>query len=129
MRKAILAGLLTAVAMGAVAQAPAVAQESQDTCFYPTQWDGGWKAPNDHTVYIRVSGGRVFRLDMTNACPGLNFSSSHLINRYVTGSVCKATDWNLKVTQDGLPVASCTVASMTLLTPAQIGALPRSALP
>lgn len=129
MRKAILAGGLTALALGAAAQAPVRAQETHNTCFYPPQWDGGWKSPDDRTIFIRVSGHQIFRLDLAAACPDLSVPSSHLIVHYTSSSICRAIDWDLKVSQGGGIASPCIVKSMTLLSPAQVAALPKTALP
>ena len=68
MRKQIVAGALAAAAMLGTA-APALAQGQ--SCFFTTQWRG-WKAPDDHTIYINVDNGhRTYRLDLSGSCPAL----------------------------------------------------------
>jgi hypothetical protein len=125
MRRQITAGAL-AVAVLAMA-APAFAQGQ--SCFFTTQWNG-WKAADDHTVYLNVSGGhRIFRLDMAGSCPALLDSTSTLITDNHTDTICTALDWNLRVRQTGGFATACIVAKMTQLTPEQAAALPKNLRP
>jgi len=130
MRNAILAALATAAAFGVAATAPVLAQPSTNTCFFVTQWDGGWKSPDDHTIYVRVSNSRIFRLDTVSACPELTEPGAMLITLHNTATICRPIDWNLRVSQGReSPAVPCLVKTMTLLTPAQVAALPKSARP
>ena len=76
MRGQWVAAVLAAAALLGGA-APALAEGQ--SCFFVNQWSG-WKAANDHTIYIGVSNGhRIYRLDMAGSCPALNDSTSTLI--------------------------------------------------
>jgi hypothetical protein len=121
MRRQIMAGALATAAMLGMA-APALAQGQ--SCFFTTQWQG-WKAPDDHTIYIGVNTGhRIYRLDLSGSCPGLLDPTSTLITDNHTDSICSAIDWNLKVRQAPGFTAPCIVAKMTQLTPAEAAAIP-----
>jgi Family of unknown function (DUF6491) len=121
MRRQIVAGALAAAAMFGMA-APALAQGQ--SCFFTTQWRG-WKAPDDHTIYINVDNGRrIYRLDLSGSCPNLLDPTSSLITDNHTDSICSAIDWNLKVRQAPGFVMPCIVAKMTQLTPAEAAAIP-----
>ncbi len=125
-RPFMAAALATAALMGPAA--PALAQGQ--SCFFTNQWDGGWKAANDHTIYIGVSAGRrIFRLDMGGSCPALLDPTATLITDNHTDSICTAIDWNLKVRQAPGFAVPCIVAKMTQLTPAQAAALPKKLRP
>jgi hypothetical protein len=126
MRRQILAGALaTATLLGMAAPALAEGQ----SCFFVNQWTG-WKAADDHTVYLNVSGGhRIFRLDMAGACPALLDSSSTLITRNHSSSICSAIDWDLRVSQGHGFATGCIVGKMTQLTPEQAAALPKTLRP
>jgi hypothetical protein len=121
MRRQIVAGALAAAAvLGATA--PALAQGQ--SCFFTTQWRG-WKAPDDHTIYINVDNDhRIYRLDLSGSCPALLDPTSSLITDNHTDSICSAIDWNLKVRQAPGFVMPCIVAKMTQLTPAEAAAIP-----
>lgn len=126
MRKTIMAATLAAAALGMAA--PALAQGQ--SCFFVTQWDGGWKAADDHTIYIGVSNGhRIYRLDITGSCPALLDPTATLITDNHTDSICSAVDWNLKVRQSPGFVMPCIVKQMTQLTPDQAAALPKKFRP
>jgi Family of unknown function (DUF6491) len=129
MRNAIIAGLLTAAAFGASAAAPVLAQPSASNCFFVTQWDGGWRAPDDHTIFLRVSGSKIFRLDLASSCPTLRYPGATLITRNQNSTICSAIDWNLRVRDSGGAAIPCIVGKMTMLTPAQAAALPSDARP
>ena len=126
MRRQIVAGALVAASvLGLAASTPAQAQ----SCFFINQWQG-WKAANDHTVYINVSDGhRIYRLDMSGACPALLDSSAVLISKNQTSSICSALDWDLRISEGHGFVTGCIVDKMTLLTPDQAAALPRNQRP
>jgi hypothetical protein len=106
--------------------APALAQGQ--SCFFVTQWHG-WKAADDHTVYINVDSHRIYRLDMSGACPALLDSSAVLISKNQTSSICSAIDWDLRISQGHGVITGCIVDKMTQLSPDQAAALPRSLRP
>lgn len=127
MSKHRLAAALGASAL-CLAAAPALAQGGQ--CFFTTQWNG-WKAPNDHTIYLNVSNNKIYRLDLAGSCPELMWGDAHLINRDEegTGSICTALDWDLKVSDGHGIKAPCIVSKMTLLTPEEAAAIPKKFRP
>jgi hypothetical protein len=128
MRKHLMAGAL-AVATMLLAGAPVLAQPGQ-SCFFVSQWNG-WKAPDDHTVYLRVNGNQIYRLDIAHSCSDLRFPGARLItrNQEGTGSICTPLDWDLRVAEGNSIPTPCIVKSMTLLTPDQAAALPRDSRP
>ena len=126
MRRQIMAGALAAAAVLGAA-APALAQGQ--SCFFANQWTG-WKAADDHTVYLNVSGGhRIYRLDMAGSCPALLDSSAILVTRNQSSSICSAIDWDLRVNEGHGIVTGCIVGKMTQLSPDQAAALPKSLRP
>ena len=94
-------------------------------CFAITQFET-WRAPDPHTMFIRVGISRVFRIDMASACQALTWPGSHLITVWRTsGFVCDAMDWDLKVSNDvGGPAMPCIVKAQTELTPQEIAQIP-----
>jgi hypothetical protein len=125
MRKQIVAGALAAASILGMA-APALAQGQ--SCFFVTQWHG-WKAADDHTVYINVDPHRTYRLDMSGACPALLDSTSVLITNNHSSSICSAIDWDLRISQGHSIVTGCIVDKMSQLTPDQAASLPKNLRP
>jgi hypothetical protein len=126
MRRQIIAGALASATVLGMA-APALAQGQ--SCFFVNQWQG-WKAADDHTVYLSVSGGhRIYRLDMSTSCPALLDPSAILVTDNHTDSICSALDWNLRINEGHGMVTGCIVSKMTQLTPDQAAALPRKVRP
>ena len=130
---------LSAAAM-AILMAPAFAQTPPPAplstvpapkCFQITQFQS-WRAPDDKTVYIRVTGNRYYRLDISGSCSMLTFPGAHLITQ-TRGptSVCSAVDWDLAVSQDppGDIPQHCIVKAMTPLSPADVAAIPKKFKP
>jgi hypothetical protein len=127
MRRQFVAAAALAAAALLGGAAPALAQGQ--SCFFVNQWNG-WKAANDHTIYIGVSNNhRIYRLDMAGSCPALNDPTSTLITNNHTDSICSAIDWDLRVRQAPGFATPCIVAKMTQLSPAEAAALPRNLRP
>ena len=121
--------MLLAVAGLAAALMPAVASgqpaDQKSRCFYITQFET-WRAPDPHTMYLRISTNRFYRVDMASACPQLTWPGSHLVTTWRTsGLVCTAMDWDLRVSNDVNAMASpCIVKSMTELSPEEAAQIP-----
>jgi Family of unknown function (DUF6491) len=133
MRATFISGALAAAAILAPAAlyggGPAFAQQGQ-ACFFVRDWQG-WKAADDHTIFLNVSGNHVWRVDMQGACPELSDPGARLISRDFagSGSVCGPLDLDLKVS-DGHGIAvPCIVRSLTELSPDQAAALPHNLRP
>ncbi len=130
------AGLIGALASAAALAQPSsdqsmapdqkVVPESRSRCFPITLFET-WRAPDPHTMIIRVSTNRFFRIDMANACPALTWPGAHLITTWRTsGWVCNALDWDLKVSNDvrsGFAMP-CIVSGMTEMSPQEVAQLP-----
>src|SRR5579864_530177 len=111
MRNMLLAGALAVVAL-AGGQA-ALAQPDQ--CFFINEWQN-WKAPNDHTILLNVTGHGIYRLDLAGSCPELTWPGARLISRNRSaGSICSPLDFDLKVSLQGGVATPCIVRHMTLL--------------
>jgi hypothetical protein len=122
------AALLGALALTGSTVAVAQPQSHPNQCFYSNDW-GNWKAPDAHTMYIQVSGKRVFRLDFASSCQMMTYPSAHLITVFRGGnSICSPLDIDLKVSDGGIP-ESCLVSKMTQLSPAEAAAIPQKDRP
>jgi len=93
-------------------------------CFFNSQFEN-WKAANPRTIYISVRPNRIYRLDLTAACPLLLGVDPRLLTVSRTISVCTPTDWDIRVSEGAHgPSEPCIVKAMSELSPAQVAALP-----
>jgi len=131
MKGLILTAAVAALAVGGVAQAdtpPAKPAKPASSCFFTRDWNG-WRSPDGKTIYLRVSVGEIYQIDLSGSSSLLTEPDSHLINE-VRGSdsVCSPIDLDLKVANDGF-VEPLFVKSIAKLTPEQVAAIPKKFLP
>jgi hypothetical protein len=124
---AALAAALTGLA-GAASAAPSEA--SRQSCFLSSNWTG-WHAPDDKTLYLRVSLHDIYRVDLNSASPMLKWPSTHLVNiMHGSNYVCSPLDLQLSVADnDGGVRDFLFVKAITKLTPEQVSAIPKKDLP
>lgn len=130
MRKAAAGLLLFIAGISGASGANAQPAAGKTSCFTPPEFQN-WKAPNDHTIYIRINLNRYYRLDLQGKCEALLWPDAHLITVFRGPDiVCSALDWDLKVSEgmNGIPEA-CIVKSMTELTPQEAAAIPKKFKP
>jgi len=133
--RAALIGL--AIAGGLGASAASAAQGDVTTkpvkparqCFYLSDWRG-WTAPDKDTLYMKVRGRDVYRVDLSWGSNQLTWPGTHLVS-IVRGSdsICNPLDLDLRVS-DGMgfstPIRAKTI---TKLTPEQVKAIPKKYQP
>jgi hypothetical protein len=80
---------------------------------------------DDHTMYLNVTDGRVFRVEMSGGCLAGATSSDPIIIQNPPGSndVCRPIDLDIGVKLGSIP-SHCIVSSITPLSPAEVAALP-----
>jgi hypothetical protein len=127
------AGLaLAAAAAASVPLAATTAGAQPRQCFRSNDWLGA-SAGSPHDLYIRVNINDVWHLAMTQDCPGARFIGPVSIANVVSGpsnEICSPADLQITVKPRGSGVAaSCIVTSMEKLTPDQVKALPKKAIP
>jgi len=125
------AALLGALAMtgSSLASAEPSAAAKGSSCFYANDWQS-WRAPDNHTMYLRVGLRRVFKLDFASSCQTMTWPDVHLVSVFRgTDSVCSPLDLDLKVADGSGIVEPCIVSGLSELTPDQIAALPKKSLP
>jgi hypothetical protein len=112
-----------AVTSGAAKPAPTY------NCFFPNQWRG-WSSPDPSTLYLKVNIHDVYRVDLANQTPELQWPSNHLIAKFNGTNVCQAIDLDLSVAQgvggqlgDGFRVPLIAL-KLTKLTPDEVAAIP-----
>jgi len=124
-----LGGAILLLATGAaLAQAPAAQTPAapKNDCFFVRQFEN-WKAgPDDKTIYIKVTGNRYYRLGAANRCPALSDIDPVMVNKFRTDSICSPLDFDMKLKRNGVPdiATTCTIRTMTRMTPAEVAALP-----
>jgi hypothetical protein len=129
-RSLFLSALVGSLALAAASAGPAAA-DAQHPCFFINQWQGGWKAPDDHTIYIRVNIKDIYRLDLSAGSQQLTWPGNyHLVNvMRGSSSICTPLDFQLSLTDGRGFRQGLIVSNLTKLTPDQIAALPRKDLP
>ena len=115
----------------AAAQDAAAAKPAKPArqCFYLSDWRG-WSAPNKDTLYLKVRGKDVYKVDLAYGSNQLTWPGTHLVS-VVRGvdSVCGPLDLDLSVS-DGFGMAiPIRAKTITKLTPDQIAALPKKDRP
>ncbi|NQE61880.1 DUF6491 family protein [Caulobacter sp. RHG1] len=98
-------------------------------CFYLSDWRG-WTAPDKNTLYLKVRGRDVYRVDLAYGSNQLTWPGNHLVSVVRgTDSVCSPLDLDLRVS-DGMGFAMPIRAkTITKLTPEQIKAIPKKYQP
>jgi hypothetical protein len=122
-----LLALATMALSGGAAHAQQAAQKPQ--CFRSSDW-GGWKAtPDANAMYIRVGGGRIFRIDFAHGCAALHHGG-HLVNKVRgSGLICQPIDLDLRVSFGRRMSTACIASKLTQLTPEEVAALPKRLTP
>jgi hypothetical protein len=110
----------------ALADAPAA--KPQRSCFFSRDWSN-WRAPNDHTIYLRVNVNDIYQVDLASGSQLLTWPNTHLVNEMRgTDSICSPIDLDLKIVEDGV-MEPLFVKSITKLTREQVAAIPKKFLP
>jgi hypothetical protein len=130
----VLISTLTASSL-ALARAPTPTAEhvgdppGEASCFLLRQWNGRWKiTPDSRTMYIGAAG-RVYRLDLITAYPLLKSAWAVVSYRDSSDTICRPIDLRLVVTDQLGSFERILVKRMTLLTPDEAAALPKSLRP
>jgi Family of unknown function (DUF6491) len=128
----LLPAILTALAVAAAAGAAAAAQDAphghakgDDTpCFFITQWQG-WKAPNDHTLYLGVNYHDVYEVELSGSSSMLQDADARLISlTQGPPTVCAPLDLQLAVSEPPGITQPLIARSLVKLTPEQVKAIP-----
>ena len=127
-----MAAAVSLAIVAGVAGAGAQAQPKRpaEACFLSRDWQG-WKAsPDSRSIYLRVGISKIFRLDLSSACPELQRPNAHLITKMRGGPwICHPLDLDLLVSDGGGFAVPCIVRGISALTPEQAAALPKPLRP
>ena len=124
---------LAAIVLLAGGAAQADEQQPTRSCFSIRDW-GNWRADpvQKDVLYLKVRMHDVYRIQLTDPEPMLNYPSVHLVSRTRgPDMVCNPIDLDLKVSENGPGFAAVPliVKTLTKLTPEEIATLPKEAQP
>lgn len=101
-------------------------------CFRANDWRGS-AAGGPRDLYIRVNINDIWHLALAQDCPGARFPGPVSIGDLVTGGsneICSGVDLQITVKpRGGSNATACIVKSIDKLTPDEVKALPRKAMP
>ena len=117
---AILALSATAVA----AKSPAGPQRQ---CFWTRNADG-FAAADEHTLNVRVGVRDVYQFEMFGPCPDIDWNQRIALVSRGGSTICTGMGAEV-VTQSPIEPQRCPVRSVHKLTPDEVAALPRRAMP
>jgi len=121
-----LAAALSLAAVGLPPSAPAASGGGQ--CFYITQVNG-YRAADARTIYARISGRQIWRIDLKSDCEGLpGTSQTMILEPLVSGSICGPLDANLSIETHGTR-HRCLIGAITRLSADEAASVPANQLP
>lgn len=118
---------LAAVPAAYADETPAPAPEKHQSCFSLRDWQGGWTADGDQTLYLKVRLHDVYRVDLAQKEGFLNAPGMHLITKsWGSDMVCNPIDFDVKIADNMAPhfATQLFIKSITKLTPEEVKALP-----
>jgi hypothetical protein len=127
------AGLAVAAlaAASAPVSAPAAGAQTRQ-CFRTNDWRGS-SAGGPRDLYARVNISDVWHLALAQDCPGARYPGPVSIGDVVSGvsnEICSGVDLQITVMpRGGSNATACIVKSINKLTPDEVKALPRKAIP
>jgi hypothetical protein len=130
----VAGGALTAVFALAALQ-PAVAADKsaaatakpRQACFFARDVNS-FSAAGDRTVYVKVGVKDVYRLDLFNSCPDIDWNWSIALQSRGSDWICSPMDATI-IARSPIGPQRCEVDKVTKLTPEDVAALPRKARP
>jgi hypothetical protein len=127
-----MALLGSAIAVGLALSAagpPTLAAAPARSCFWIRGIEN-FTAPDDQTVYVRVAGRNIYELKLFAPCPDVTWSHRLALRSRSSSFVCEGSATTLEIyTRSVAGRQRCPVASVRKLTPAEVAALPKRALP
>lgn len=124
---AALAAMMVGGASPAALAKPAPKYDRQQ-CFYTKNVES-FAAPDDQTLYVRVTGRDVYRFDMFGHCPDIDWNQRLALVSRGSSWICSGMDAEVITHATGLGPQRCPVAHMRKLTPEEVAALPKRARP
>jgi len=99
-------------------------------CFTPREFSS-WKAtPDARSIYLRVGGSKVYRLDLADQCSALRDPDVHLnLRLHGAGTFCTALDFDIDVSEGNGVSTPCLASRLSQLSPNEASALPTDLRP
>jgi hypothetical protein len=101
-------------------------------CFRANDWHGS-SAGGPRDLYVRVNINDVWHLALAQDCPGARYPGPVSISDVVSGGtnlICSGVDLQITVRpRGGANATACIVKSINKLTPVEVKALPKKAIP
>jgi hypothetical protein len=123
---------LAAAAAASVPFAAGTAGAQPRACFRANDWHGS-SAGGPRDLYVRVNINDIWHLSLAQDCPGARYPGPVSIGDLVTGGtnqICSGVDLQITVKpRGGGNATACIVKSIEKLTPDEVKALPKKALP
>jgi len=126
-RLAVVSLLALLVAGGAAQAAPDKAAAPKRQCFYARDVNG-FRAPNDKVVYLRVGVRDVYQADLFAPCPDVQWHEGIALVSRGTRWICSGLDVDI-ISPSVIGPQRCPLRNLHKLSPAEIAALPKKALP
>lgn len=129
----IAAAMAAGVAATAFAatEKPATGAPEHSACFSSMQWKG-WKAKDEHTMYIRVGLRDVYEVGFKQGCRQAQYPDAHLVTVFRGSNyVCRPIDLDIAVSDSGPGAISvpCIATSLRKLPAAEAAAIPKKYQP
>ena len=128
-RAALGAATCAALGVALLSAAPAAAAspsagDHPHNCFFVNEWRG-WKAPTPDVIYIGVNLHDVYKVQLSDSSPELQWPDAHLISKSRgSNTICDALDLDLSIS-DGHGMRQPLIAkTITKLTPDEVAAIP-----
>jgi hypothetical protein len=117
--------LIASAILGAASLVLAGSTEAATPCFFINQWEG-WKAPNDHTIYLGVNAREVYEVDLAGGSDLLRDPDARLISLSEgPDTVCAPVDLQLTVATLGGVREPLIAKRLRKLTPEEVAAIPK----
>jgi hypothetical protein len=123
---ALLVGGASPAALAEPAKPPTKYDKNQ--CFY-TRMVTSFAAPDDKTLYVRVSINDVYRFDLFGHCPDIDWNQRVALVSRASDWICDGMDAEVISHATGIGPQRCPVSHMHKLTPQEAAALPKRARP
>jgi len=104
------------------------AQDRGEQCFFQHSIENFIPTDDEKTIYLRITGGAVYRIDLASQCPGLAFRDKIELNQFGNGNICSALDLDLKL-REGRVAVPCILSGLHRLTPVELAAVPKKYRP
>jgi hypothetical protein len=127
---ALICAAQASLAQTAAAPKPHADKHPDSTsCFFINQWEG-WKAPNDHTLYLAVNFHEVYQVDLAGNSSLLQDPDARLVNvTHGPDSVCSPLDLQLAVATFGGMREPLIATHLSKLTKEQVAEIPKKYRP